>query len=68
MTKQEAAERAEAEFNRRWVEYAKAHEKPPVTPPGQPQPLIPLCSGSVSLAVGVGTYDSNGNPKGSGWW
>lgn len=20
------------------------------------------------LAVGVGTYDANGNPKGSGWW
>jgi hypothetical protein len=23
---------------------------------------------SISLAVGVGTFDSAGNPKGSGWW
>lgn len=23
---------------------------------------------NVSLAAGVGTFDGNGNPKGSGWW
>lgn len=30
--------------------------------------LKPLRTGSLGLAVGVGTYDCNGNPKGSGWW
>lgn len=30
--------------------------------------LKPLYTGSLGLAVGVGTYDANGNPKGSGWW
>jgi hypothetical protein len=34
----------------------------------QPKPLDPLYSGSLHLACGVGTYDGNGNPKGSGWW
>lgn len=33
-----------------------------------PKPLDPLYAGSLDLAVGVGTYDANGNPKGSGWW
>jgi hypothetical protein len=23
---------------------------------------------NTDLAAGVGTYDGNGNPKGSGWW
>lgn len=23
---------------------------------------------NTDLACGVGTYDGNGNPKGSGWW
>ena len=30
-----------------------------------PNPAVP---GPCDLAVGVGTYDANGNPKGSGWW
>lgn len=28
----------------------------------------PPPSGPVRFPVGVGTYDANGNPKGSGWW
>lgn len=31
-------------------------------------PLKPLRCGLLGLATGVGTYDANGNPKGSGWW
>ena len=34
----------------------------------QPMPLDPLYSGSINLACGVGTFDCNGNAKGSGWW
>lgn len=30
--------------------------------------LKPLRTGSLGLAVGVGTYDANGNPKGQNWW
>lgn len=33
-----------------------------------PKPLDYLEAGSLGLAVGVGAYDCNGNPKGSGWW
>ena len=33
-----------------------------------PAPLDHLKAGGLGLAVGVGTYDANGNPKGSGWW
>lgn len=32
-----------------------------------PAPLDHLKAGSLGLAVGVGTYDCNGNPKGFGW-
>lgn len=28
----------------------------------------PKPSSPVTFPVGVGTYDANGNPKGSGWW
>lgn len=34
----------------------------------EPMPLTSLRTGEIALAVGVGTYDCNGNPKGSGWW
>ena len=35
----------------------------------RPKPLTPLRSGLLDLATGVGTYDANGEPKGSGlWW
>jgi hypothetical protein len=33
-----------------------------------PAPLDRLKAGGLGLAVGVGTYDCAGNPKGSGWW
>lgn len=32
------------------------------------EPLTPLRTGSLGLAVGVGTYDCNGQPKGQNWW
>ena len=34
----------------------------------QPMPLDPLYSGSINLACGVGTFDCDGNARGSGWW
>ena len=36
----------------------------------QPMPLDPLYSGSIDFvhSLSVGTFDCDGNAKGSGWW
>ncbi len=62
LTLREAAERAEALFNSRW----------PASPPKvkqhpKPRPKVELGTLSISIATAVGTYDGNGNKKGSGW-
>ena len=50
---------------RRMAENAAAFERRAAE---LPKPLDGLRSGLLDLAVGVGTFDANGNPKGSGWW
>lgn len=51
-----------------WDKRSRAENTAALLREEYPKPLTGLRAGMLGLAVGVGTYDANGNPKGSGWW